>query len=264
VIKVSVIIPTYNRADTLKAAIKSALEQSYPVHEVLVCDDGSTDSTHDFVLSFNDERVKWIPGDHAGRPALPRNRGIKFSSGNWLAFLDSDDTWHFEKIQTQYNLLKNLNCKAVCSNALRIVNGEPSNIYFAEGNSTITFKDLIISNKVICSSALIEKSIVLKIGFFSEDLKFKAIEDYSYWLKAATYTDWGYCHEALVNYSDDPKNSIRSNIRSEHEQRITIFEEYINWNVNSKSFERTMAKKARRQLYYMKWYHFLKKIFLFN
>src|SRR5512143_1318657 len=98
---VSVIIPTWNRGDTILGAIRSALEQSHPVREVLVCDDGSTDGSEAIVHALSDFRVKWLPGAHGGMPAVPRNRGVEASESEWIAFLDSDDRWSPEKLECQ-------------------------------------------------------------------------------------------------------------------------------------------------------------------
>ncbi len=91
--EVSVIIPTWNAAATIKTAVLSALRQTYPPLEILVCEDGSTDNSKEIVESLNDARVRWLTGPHAGQPAIPRNRGIRKATGQWLAFLDSDDEW---------------------------------------------------------------------------------------------------------------------------------------------------------------------------
>ena len=84
--KVSVIIPTWNRANTIEKAVRSALNQTMPDMEALVCDDGSTDDTFRIVNSIADPRVKWIGGAHAGIPAVPRNRGIAEADVAWYLF----------------------------------------------------------------------------------------------------------------------------------------------------------------------------------
>lgn len=90
---VSVIIPTWNRELRLKKTIESVLVQTLFPLEILVCDDGLTDNTFEIVKSLNHSKVKWILGEHSGLPAVARNRGIRESKGEWLAFLDSDDWW---------------------------------------------------------------------------------------------------------------------------------------------------------------------------
>jgi teichuronic acid biosynthesis glycosyltransferase TuaG len=231
--KISVIIPTYNRRIVLKSAIESVLSQTHPVDEILICDDGSTDKTLDMVKEFSDPRVRWIAGERGGRPAIPRNRGIKESEGDWLAFLDSDDSWHPNKIKAQLALLTKYNVKAACSNAVRLTPGASTHhLYFDKVGPILNFLNLLEMNQVICSSALVHRSIVQEIGYFPEELEFRAIEDYSFWLKVATHTDWVCCEEGMVNYFDDPGNSIRNEGYTEEEQREIILRDYIKWNDN--------------------------------
>jgi len=88
---VSVVIANYNRSDMLVKAIQSALEQTYSVLEILVCDDGSTDDSREKVKALNNEKVQWIDSGKNGRPAIPRNIGLSKSKGDWIAILDNDD-----------------------------------------------------------------------------------------------------------------------------------------------------------------------------
>lgn len=88
--KVSVIIPTYNRAKYLAVAIQSILGQTYSNFEIIIVDDGSTDNTREVVDNFNDSRIKYIYQENQWAAAA-RNNGIRASSGEYLTFLDSDD-----------------------------------------------------------------------------------------------------------------------------------------------------------------------------
>ncbi len=96
-ITVSAVIPTYNRAACVGEAIESALAQSVACHEVIVVDDGSIDETPSVVSSFGD-RVRTIRQENGGVSAA-RNTGIRAATGNWIAFLDSDDLWVPERIE---------------------------------------------------------------------------------------------------------------------------------------------------------------------
>lgn len=236
---ISVVIPTYNREKDLIVAIKSVLNQTYPVSEIVVCDDGSTDKSKDLVLELNEPRVKWIDCGRNGRPAIPRNIGISNSSSEWIAFLDSDDEWFQNKIENQLKLAETLNCKAVCSNAIRIAKGLENTNYLSFSNPIISFKDLVKTNFVICSSMLVHRSLFSDIKGFPEPIEFKAIEDYALWLKIATLTDIAYSSEPLLNYLDIPSVSIRSHDKSEKEQRQIIFVELLKWisdgNLKNKS-----------------------------
>ena len=98
----SIVIPTYNRAHILPETIQSVLKQSYSNWELLIVDDGSTDNTKDFILNVNDDRVKYIYQENAERSAA-RNNGIKNSSGDWVYFLDSDDSFKENHLQTFYD-----------------------------------------------------------------------------------------------------------------------------------------------------------------
>ncbi|WP_265110944.1 glycosyltransferase family 2 protein [Halosolutus halophilus] len=103
--RVSVIIPTYNRASTLPRAIDSALEQTIDDLEVVVVDDGSTDETESVLAAYEDSRVR--PVIHATNQGanVARNTGIEHARGEHVAFLDSDDEWHPEKLERQLAIL---------------------------------------------------------------------------------------------------------------------------------------------------------------
>jgi glycosyltransferase involved in cell wall biosynthesis len=227
----SVIIPTWNRADTLEGAVRSALAQTLPPLEILVCDDGSTDDSMEIVKSIRDDRVKWIEGSRSGRPAVPRNRGIKISQGEWLAFLDSDDKWHPEKIERQLDHAEKLKCLAVCSNAYRIVQGKGiTGLLLNISGEKISFSDILHLNHVICSSALIHKSLLELIEGFPEDPQLKAIEDYALWLRVATRTDFAFVKDPLLDYQDDANDSIRSENASIWVQRLNVLKNFVDWS----------------------------------
>ena len=228
---ISVIIPTWNRAATLERAIRSALNQTLPPLEVLVCDDGSTDESRELVESINDSRVLWIDGEHSGRPAIPRNRGIRASQGEWFAFLDSDDEWLPEKLEKQLEYVYKIGCDAVCSNAIRYVpsQGDSRNEYLHIFEESISFTELIHNNYVICSSVLIRKDIVDKCKGFPENRALIAMEDYALWLRAATFTEFAFLNEPLLIYRDEPEVSIRAYGSSVWKQKINILNSFISW-----------------------------------
>jgi glycosyltransferase involved in cell wall biosynthesis len=208
---VSVILPTFDRRDLLVRAVHSCLAQTHGVHEVLVCDDGSTDGSEEAVRSIGDARVKWLPGPHAGRPAVPRNRGIAAATGAWLAFLDSDDAWKPEKLAHQIQRSQDNGLKASCTNAAREVPGTAaSSPYFDRAFGPQGLMDLLPVNRVICSSVLAEAGIVRKAGGFPEAPELRGIEDYALWLKLSAYTRIDHCPEKLVIYRDAPASSVRA------------------------------------------------------
>ncbi|TXL23079.1 glycosyl transferase, partial [Methylococcaceae bacterium HT2] len=108
----SLIIPSYNRGTLLRRALVSVLEQSRPPDEIIVVDDGSTDNTAQ-VLKQEFPQVKVIVQINQGVSAA-RNTGIRQAKGNWIAFLDSDDTWLAEKLAIQVRALQQSPDTKVC------------------------------------------------------------------------------------------------------------------------------------------------------
>ena len=228
-IQVSVIIPTWDRAYLLKRAIQSALNQSLSPFEIIVSDDGSTDNSYHVIKSFNNPKIKWITANHAGLPAVVRNRAIKESKGKWIAFLDSDDGWSPEKLEKQLSLAKKTGCLAICSNAYSISSKGKRKKYLNYSKNTITFSDLLNVNYVILSSAIIHKSVLSKCVGFPEIPELKTGEDYAFWLRVATQTNFIYLNKILVNYNDDPKNSIRKFTKDTYKQKQIILRDFLRW-----------------------------------
>jgi len=245
---ISVIIPSWNRALYVKRAIKSALDQSFSPLEILVCDDGSTDNTFKIVKSFKDKRIKWIKGNHSGLPSVPRNRGIRQSQGNWLAFLDSDDTWLPEKLALQIKIAKETKNKAIITNAF----SSSKKLFWRrklvkKKLKNISFENLLVSNKIICSSVLIHSSLIKTTIGFPENRKLKAIEDYAFWLRIATQTNFAYIHKPLVIYNDNTDNSVRSEGYL-WQQQIQVFNNFNNWANNQTRINSYYIKTVKENL----------------
>lgn len=106
----SIIIPTYNRAHTLRRPIESLLSQTFTNWELIIVDDGSTDETRSIVASYNDQRIKYVWQENQERSAA-RNHGIRLAQGEWLCFQDSDDEYMIEHLEVLYNsILNNSSC----------------------------------------------------------------------------------------------------------------------------------------------------------
>jgi glycosyltransferase involved in cell wall biosynthesis len=105
---ISVVIPVYNGMKTLAAAVESAIAQTYSIEEIIIVDDGSTDETSEVARSLTEKSpcVRYLGKKNEG-VSLARNLGIEQASGEWIAFLDADDTWDPRKLETQINALAN-------------------------------------------------------------------------------------------------------------------------------------------------------------
>lgn len=182
---VSVVIPTYNRADLIEKAVKSVINQTYKNLEIIIIDDGSTDNTKEALANIKDYRISYYYQENSGGPSKPKNSGIKKAKGDYIAFLDSDDFWLTEKIEKQMEIIDNSdepNLSIVGSAALI-----DRNIFFYK---KYLYKDCdnlyerILSGNFIlsCSSLLIKKELFDNIGLFDENLRVG--EDWDFLIKA--------------------------------------------------------------------------------
>ncbi|QOP46074.1 glycosyltransferase family 2 protein [Sulfurimonas paralvinellae] len=193
---ITVVIPTYNRYAFLRRALESVFSQSYLAKEVIVIDDGSSDETSKIQNDF--PTIKYIYQENSGVSAA-RNRGINEAGNEWIAFLDSDDTWHKEKLREQANFHKqNPDILMSYTDEVWIRNGKEIKLpkkYCKIGC------DAFLENLSYCniapSSVLIHKKIFEQIGFFDEDLE--VCEDYDLWLRIASKHKIGYIPHKLIN-----------------------------------------------------------------
>lgn len=230
---VSVIIPTWNREKFLVPAVRSVLCQKGVDLEVLVCDDGSTDNSKNKIIALKDKRVIWLEGEHSGLPAVPRNRGIRATKGEWLAFLDSDDEWLENKLARQFEVMRRSAVLACCGNAYRITQTKNiSGAVLGLNKENIGFFDLLKCNYIICSSVLVHRSIIEKAKGFPEDMNLKTIEDYALWLRMASLTKIKYVNELLLKYNDDVASGIRGQVFMTFSlQRKRALANYFKWKL---------------------------------
>jgi len=209
--KISVIIPTLNRAELLEGALNSVIGQTYPPDEVIVIDDGSTDATGEMIRSkFPGVIYRWQE-NHGISHA--RNQGIKKTNNEWLAFLDSDDEWLPQKLEKQVGALckeiePEKNSKLAISNwQLTIANliCHTNEIWIRRGKRVnpmnkhakyggYIFRKCLPLCIISPSSVLMHRSIFETIGMFDETLP--ACEDYDLWLRI--------CSRYPVVYLDEP------------------------------------------------------------
>lgn len=103
---VSIIMPSWNTATYIAESIQSVLNQTYKHWELIIVDDCSSDNTAEVVSRFQDERIKFLVNEHNLGAALTRNRAMREARGEWIAFLDSDDLWHPQKLEKQLQFMQ--------------------------------------------------------------------------------------------------------------------------------------------------------------
>lgn len=201
--QISVVIPTYNRFDFAQRAIKSVLEQSEKVDEIIVVDDGSTDKTKNLQ---NQENITYVYKPNSGVSSA-RNHGIKKAKYEWIAFLDSDDTWDKDKIKHQKSLhVKNPTLLASFCDEMWIRDEKIINPKNHQKKEEPTFLNSLRLCKIGASSFLSHKSLFEKVGLFDEDLV--ACEDYDLWLRILKLYPIKYLDLKLVNKYAGHENQL--------------------------------------------------------
>ncbi len=193
---VSVIIPTFNRAHLLERAIDSVLRQTFTDFELIVADDGSTDSTRDVLAGLGGRLVPLLLA-HGGVSAA-RNAGTRASTGELIAFLDSDDEWLPEKLSRQVALYDRSNRCFVChTEEIWYRNGREvrqKKIHRKQGGKF--FERALERCLISPSSVMISRPLLDRVGWFDESLP--AAEDYDLWLRVTAFHDVHFIPEPLV------------------------------------------------------------------
>ena len=205
--KITVIIPTYNREKLLVKTIESVLNQTVKADEIIIIDDGSTDNTKDIVKNYNKTEIKYIYQENKG-VSNARNHGIQQSSNEWLCFLDSDDIWESNKLEKQIEFhQKNTHILFSHTDELWLFNNKiikqkkhqlkPSGFCFEQN----------IPNTLIgASTMMIHKKVLEDVGYFDEQLI--ACEDYDLWLRILAKYELGLIDEKLIRKIAGHENQL--------------------------------------------------------
>lgn len=215
---VSVIIPTFNRAATLLATVRSVLQQTETRFEIIVVDDGSTDGTPELIAAAEfsgDPRFHYLRTSNRG-VSHARNLGIANARYDLIAFLDSDDTWASAKLARSLPPLES-GADLVYTDALVTINHSHRQYLLSsrskphEGN---VFLPLLRNNFICTSTVIVKKSVLISWGMFYS--LFQAIEDYHLWLRLAPRIKVAYVPEALTFYTMHKKSLSSLNVLSNY------------------------------------------------
>ena len=234
---VSIVIPTYNHAKFIGKALKSVLDQTYENWEAIVIDNQSTDQTSKILSNYTDPRIKCFKINNNGIIAKSRNLGIKKATGEWIAFLDSDDWWTKDKLEICFSNIDNK--IDFIYHDLEIINDQ-SNSYFKRRNykgralKKPILLDLLIGgiaegNAIGNSSVIVRKNLLIKIGGISENKNLVASEDYNTWLKIAKITDrFKYLKQKLGYYLVHNASAQKKDLSIPHKQAVIEFMNLFN------------------------------------
>ncbi len=187
---ISVVIPTYNYGHFVTGAVESALAQTYPDREILVVDDGSTDDTRDRLSPF-EGRIRYIHQENRGLSAA-RNTGIRAAQGALIAFLDSDDLWHPEKLAVQARYLADHPEVTLLASDHRDMHtsevGEVDWPCVDESRAieahAVPFEELVIGSRFGPCGVVARKWCFDEVGLFDETLR--SAEDLDMWIRIAS------------------------------------------------------------------------------
>jgi glycosyltransferase involved in cell wall biosynthesis len=198
---ISVIIPMYNSESTIERSLQSVVDQDYVGElEIVVVNDGSKDNSVKAVKAFieqnNDVRIRLILQENGG-VSKARNTGLKNAEGNFIAFLDSDDAWLFDKLSKQVKAFEDNSDIDLLATAFE-------GFYFtnkSEGELiSIKFSNLIFKNYFQPSTVLMKKSVVDKVGLFDETQKYA--EEGNFFFRVSQEFNCYFYNKKLIMYGD--------------------------------------------------------------
>lgn len=241
---VSIIMPAYNAKHHISEAIQSVLKQDYEFYELIIVNDGSEDNTAEIVNNYaiNDKRIFLHNLKKNSGVAKARNYGINIAKGEFIAFLDSDDSWHPNKLTKQIRYMIENKAKVSCTNYRRISDSNKNTTIICPSN--ITYEKLLTSNFIANSSAIYNAKILGK--YYQESI---GHEDYLMWLEILKDTKAITVPEVLMDYTEN-KNGISSNI---------VKGAIWHWKILKKQKEINLIQKMLYMITYT-YYAFMKRL----
>jgi glycosyltransferase involved in cell wall biosynthesis len=241
----SIVIPTFNSGDKLTKTLESVLGQTFSDFEILVMDDGSNDNTKDLITQYSDSRIKYDWQPNSGGPATPRNRGIKASTGKWIAFLDSDDLWYSQKLELVFKVISKKSIDVVCHNELLNINGviDEKTLEYGPYNKSF-YKNLLIKGNCLSTSAVVvKKDFILNNDIsFNQEPDHVIIEDYDFWLHLAHHdAKFEFLNDVLGEYVIENHN-ISHNVQKSRKNTEIVLKNHV---FNIQKFESNRDKLWR-------------------
>lgn len=193
---ISVVLPVYNQARYLPQAVESVWIQGVDDLELLIVDDGSTDGTLNVIKDLSSRgNLRWIRQENAG-PAAARNRGVKESRGEWIAFLDADCYWITDKLKEQMAAVDAVPAD-FCFCGSFLVDDDSDVLATRVNNPAVNLlNELIWGNCISTSSVFVRKRVLMEVGLFNETLRIG--EDWDLWLRLAARVNVLYLPKPLM------------------------------------------------------------------
>lgn len=208
----SIVIPLYNKEKYIENTLKSVLNQSFIDFEIILVNDGSTDNSEQIVFQFNDNRINYFYKKNEG-VSIARNFGIEQAKSNFICFLDADDFWYENFLQTMYTYIKKFPTYKVFSSAIEIENPKiifPAQ-YSIKRNNDFEIVNFFEASEKECaiwtSSAIFHESIFKKTGVFDPNIKIA--EDTDLWIRVGLNYQILFIWKILARYVYDQQSVSR-------------------------------------------------------
>lgn len=229
----SVIIPLYNKEGFIADTLKSALHQTYQNFEILIVNDGSTDKSLNIASSFKDNRITILNQDNKGLSAA-RNNGIKHAQADYIAFLDADDLWKTDYLETQYKLISNYNDEFVFATNINLLKPKltPNLLpipYSSRFQKKITNYFELCENIFGPSSLVLRKEVMATIGVFNEAITYG--EGDEFFIKCFQNYNLVYYTSPKVLYRTGIKNQLTAPNKNS-KRIIPDYDVYLKNNTN--------------------------------
>lgn len=226
---VSIITPAYNCSNFIPKTVESVLNQTYQNWEMIIIDDGSTDNTIKLIKEYQafEKRIHFFALNENRGAAVARNNGIKFAKGTYIAFLDSDDLWHPQKLEKQLNLMEiNNSVFSHTSYSLFDENGKALHIK-SKCNKWVSFNDLVKYNWIGTSTVIYNASVLGK--HYMPDLRNR--QDWALWIKLIKISKRAlFIDEPLTKYTVR-LNSISSNKAKLIKFHWVVYRKVLKFNI---------------------------------
>ena len=233
--EITVVITCFNYGHYLEGCLNSVFNQTYQDYEVVVVDDGSTDSTREVAEAFMGRpNMRYIRQENSGQ-ARAKNLGIEMARGRYLAFLDADDLWEKEKLVKQIRLFERPSVGVVYSRArlidekgLPLALKDPGK--YLKPRSGMVVRWLFIDNFIWFSSAIVRKECLEKFNGFDETLRMGI--DWDLWLQIATRYEFDFVDEPLLLYRVGHVGQMSKNVEVRQECSDRIMGNYLKKHSN--------------------------------
>ncbi len=219
--QVSVVIPTYNRADLLVETLKSVFSQTVAPCEVVVVDDGSTDETEAVMSSWSD-RLRYVRQENQG-VAVARNYGLRLARGEWVAYLDSDDLWAPEKIQRdQETHERHPTAQVLYGGSRRMSPGHVGRALLPPDASDRFLEALAMRNTLSVGGVTVRRDVLAETPGFLEDAVLGPSADWELWVRLAARYEFACTHVATLLVREHPDNMMHNPARMEAAMTMAV------------------------------------------